>query len=160
MAPDDGGVREIGDHIHVTCQRPRHYGWYAVVTTVHITRLSVVFDDGLPGQFVDRSRASHAPPFHARHRAARYPRAQRSKTVETPAANNATHQERVRIIIDSDTPHHGPINIVIDSSMETVAVDDDVTDLSRTLERLAFTAAAIILSETDSTEQTDSRLLD
>jgi hypothetical protein len=40
-----------------------------------------------------------------------------------------------------------------------VADDDDITDLYRTLERLAFTAAAIILSETDSTEQTN-RFLD
>jgi hypothetical protein len=50
--------------------------------------------------------------------------------------------------------------VVIDSSMETLSDDEEVADISRTLERLAFTAAAIILAEADTDEQTNRLLND
>jgi hypothetical protein len=156
MALNGDDMWMIGDHLHVTCPRSWHYRQYAVVMAVHNTRLTVVFDDGLLGQFIDRSRASHAPPL----RNARLPQARRNANVEAPApTNTAAHEERVRLVIDSNTARHGQINVVIDSSMETLSDDEEVADISRTLERLAFTAAAIILSEADNDEQTN-RLLD
>jgi hypothetical protein len=156
MALNGDDTWMIGDHLHVTCPRSRHYRRYAVVTAVHGTRLAVVFDDGLPGQFVDRTRASHAPPL----RNARRPRPRRNTNFEpAPPTNMAAREDRVRLVIDYNTPRHGQINVVIDSSMETLSDDEEVADISRTLERLAFTAAAIILARSDTAEQTN-RLLD
>jgi hypothetical protein len=92
---DDNHVWEVGDHLHVTCHRSRHYGRFAVVTGVQPTRLLVVFDDGRRSEFVGRDSVSHAPPLRVRHRSSGYPQAQRRDNVENQAVYNASIPEPV-----------------------------------------------------------------
>jgi hypothetical protein len=183
---NDNDVWEIGYHLHVTCHRSRHYGRFAVVTGVQPTRLLIVFDDGRQSEFVDCDSVSPAPPLRVRHRPSRYPQAQRGDNVENQAVYNASIPEpvnsaaqpgpvrinaplpapvdnaaqpgRVRITVQSNTPRRGPIRVVIDS-IETTDDDNVLNEFSRTLERLVFTVAALIYSNSDSQENND-RVLD
>jgi hypothetical protein len=72
--------------------------------------------------------------------------------------NNAAQPGRVRITVQSNTPRRGPIRVVIDS-IEITDDDDGLNEFSMTLERLAFTVAALIYSNSDSQENSD-RVLD
>jgi hypothetical protein len=58
MAEENDPVWRPGQRIKVTCPRCRHFGRYAVITQVYNVRLGVAFEDGEPGSFVDKSRAS------------------------------------------------------------------------------------------------------
>jgi hypothetical protein len=58
---DTCDVWQKGDRFHVTCLQSRHYGRYGAVIGVSETRLTVVFDDRRPGQFIDRGMVVHAP---------------------------------------------------------------------------------------------------
>jgi hypothetical protein len=103
---DDNDVWEVGDHLHVTCRRSRHYGRFAVITGVQPTRLLVVFDDGRQSEFVDRDSGSHAPPLRVRHHASRYPQAQQGGNVENQAVGNESIPETV-----NSAAQPGPVRI-------------------------------------------------
>jgi hypothetical protein len=57
----------------------------------------------------------------------------------------------VRIIVQTNTPGGNPMRVVIDS-VDTPDDDDGPTKVARTLERLAFTVAKLISSNSNSPE--------
>jgi hypothetical protein len=53
MDAESNGVFRVGDHIEVVYPKSKHFGKTGVVIKVGDPRLSVRFDNGLPGTFVD-----------------------------------------------------------------------------------------------------------
>jgi hypothetical protein len=47
----------VGQRILVSCPSSKHHGRYAHITDVSRKRLGLLFEDGRPGKFIDKSRA-------------------------------------------------------------------------------------------------------
>jgi hypothetical protein len=107
----------IGQRIKVTCERSKHHGRYAMVTRVNHKKLSVVFEDGQPGQFVDKEHATLAP-------------------VRTINSGNRMGRRN-------------------NNSQDN---DNEVSEVTRILEQLAFTAATLISADYQDTERTERAL--
>jgi hypothetical protein len=61
MSERPEGVFHLWDHIKVVYRRSKHYGRTATIIKVGNPRLTVRFDDGLPGSFVDIKYARLIP---------------------------------------------------------------------------------------------------
>jgi hypothetical protein len=133
MMPGDD-VWKRGDRLHVICSRSEHDRWYATVTAVAPTRLTVIFVDGGPGQFVDRCRASHAPPHRSRHRAAREAAARQTRSDGADAktqggevvmssrrtrggGTDATTRGESVAARKSNAPPQGHVRVVVEANM-------------------------------------------
>jgi hypothetical protein len=115
MGDDDWN---IGQRLKVTCSRSKHSGRYAVVVRVCFTKLNVVFEDGRPGQFINKNRATLVP---ARN--------------DNPGAETDSNMGR-------------RANVIEDTGR-------GVSEITRLLDQLAVTAAALISADGHDTARTE-----
>ena len=138
----------VGQRIHITCQRSKHYGRYATVTDISRSRLGLSFEDGRSGKFIDQSRAFIV---------AEPPATALAVTATGPAGAGNPHvtPRVIPTVVRNDGDHH----MVSIGSTPTASpmrlsglgndVDRDVTELTRLLDHMAFTIATLISSNAE-----------
>jgi hypothetical protein len=115
-----------GDHIQVIYARSKHYGRTGSITRVCNPRLSVHFDDGQAGSYVDFRYARITP------------------APDTTTHNNGDGIEAVMIAVKSDTEDEEDNSLVglmeslaIQTAVSALAEANDMADVERAIDEQA-----------------------
>jgi hypothetical protein len=114
------GVFRLNDHIKVIYRRSKHYGRTGIITKLRNPRLTIRFDDGLPGSFVDVKYARLIP--------------EHEEQEDTSATNNMHHNLVPTVSVDNGNDNEDVLvtmfhRLAVQTAVTALADANDMSDV-------------------------------